>query len=73
MITAAKERADEIEAAATKRAQEIETAATAREKQLQAARDKALQDSMDDKNKRIEQAVLSYVIAQVHSRRSCVS
>jgi hypothetical protein len=58
LVAAANERAREVEAAATKRTQEIQTAANEREEKLRAAREKNLQDSFDDKNKRIEQAVL---------------
>ena len=68
LVAVANERARDIEAAAAKRTQEIEAAANAREKALQAARDKALQDTFEDKNKRIDKAVLYHVIAQVQSR-----
>ena len=68
LVAAANEKAREIQEAATKEKQGIQEAAEAREKHLQAARDKAVQDTFDDKNKRIEQAVLYYVIAQVQSR-----
>ena len=68
LVAAANERAREVQEAATKKEQAIQEAATAREKQLQAARDKAVQDTFNDKDKRIEQAVLYYVIAQMQSR-----
>ena len=68
LVAAANERAREVEAAATKRAQEIQAAAKEREEQLRAAREKTLQDMFEDKNKRIELAVLYYVLAQVQSR-----
>ncbi len=68
LVAAANERAREAEAAATKRTQENQTAANEREEKLRADRDKTLQDFLDDKNKRIEQAVLYYVFAQVQSR-----
>ena len=66
LVAAANESAREIDAAATKREQEMQEAAKAREKELQEARDKALQDAFEDKNKRIDKAVLYYVIVQVH-------
>jgi len=68
LVAAANERAREVEAAATKRTQENQAAANEREEKLRADREKTLQDSFDDKNKRIEQAVLYYVFAQVQSR-----
>jgi vacuolar-type H+-ATPase subunit E/Vma4 len=68
LVAAANERAREVEAAATKRTQEIQAAANEREEHLRADREKTLQDSFDGKNKRIEQAVLYYVLAQVQSR-----
>ena len=71
LVAVANVRAREIQETATKKEQEIQEAANAREKQLQAARDKAVQDTFEDKNKRIEQAVLYYVNAQVQSR--CLS
>jgi hypothetical protein len=46
-------------------------AANEKAREAQAARDKAVQDAFEDKNKRIEQAVLYYVNAQVQSR--CLS
>ena len=62
------EKAVALVAAATERAREVEAAAKEREEQLRAAREKTLQDTFDDKNKRIELAVLYYVLAQVQLR-----
>ncbi len=58
LVTAANERARKVEAAAIKRTQEIQEAANEREEHLRAAREKTLQDTFEDKNRRIEQAVL---------------
>jgi hypothetical protein len=66
-----KEMAAALVAAANEKAREEKEAANAREKQLQAARDKAVQETSEVQNKRIEQAVLYYVNAQVQSR--CLS
>ena len=43
-------------------------AANEKAREAQAARDKAVQDTSEVQNKRIEQAVLYYVLAQVQTR-----